>query len=127
MTFRLAVVGARNFHDEKFMFEKIDKVIEKHGAPSMIVSGGAQGADMLAKKYAETHQIPLQEFLPLYHECKTNAEKRYAPLKRNLLIVENCDMLLAFPTEESRGTFHTITHAEKQSKKVFIFSNIHVK
>ncbi|MBR3631346.1 MAG: hypothetical protein IKN55_12860, partial [Oscillospiraceae bacterium] len=49
------------------------------------------GIDSDARAYAQQHGIPIKEFLPDY--------KRYgrgAPLKRNLLIIEYADVVLAF-------------------------------
>lgn len=80
-----------------------------------IVSGGSRGVDSLAAEYARAHGIELIEFLPDY--------KRYgrgAPLQRNALIVEACDIVLAFWDGVSRGTKYTINLAKQAGKEVII-------
>ena len=74
-----------------------------------IVSGGARGVDSCAREYALTHGIPLREFLPDYDRYG-----RSAPLRRNVTIVENSDLVLAFWDGKSRGTMHTVSQCEKQ-------------
>lgn len=64
-----------------------------------IISGGARGIDACAREYALAHGIKLTEFLPEYDKYSRNA-----PLKRNITIIENADLVLAFWDGESRGT-----------------------
>lgn len=40
------------------------------------------------------------------------------PLSRNIVIVESCDLLLATPARDSRGTYHTIRYADNLGKTV---------
>ena len=76
---------------------------------TMIVSGGARGVDTCARQYAKTYGIPLLEFLPDYERYG-----RSAPLRRNVTIVENSDLVLAFWDGRSRGTMHTVHECERQ-------------
>ena len=64
-----------------------------------IISGGARGIDACAREFADKNQIPLTEFL---HDFKRYG--RSAPLKRNILIIEHADLVLAFWDGESTGT-----------------------
>jgi len=84
-----------------------------------IVSGGAQGADRGARQFALDSKIPIQEFLPDY-QCYPGY---LAPLKRNELIVNACDAMVAFPTSQSKGTFHAINLAKKAKKPVYVFDS----
>ena len=81
-----AIVGTRSFAD----FEMMEAVLKMYKI-AVIVSGGAKGADALAKKYAEENNILYREFLP-------NWEKygRAAGPIRNKEIVDNADMVIAF-------------------------------
>ena len=74
-----------------------------------IVSGGARGVDTCAREYARAHDIPLLEFLPDYDRYG-----RSAPLRRNVTIVENSDLVLAFWDGRSRGTMQTVSECERQ-------------
>lgn len=103
---KLLIVGSRSI---------IDYDISPHipAETELIISGGANGVDTLAEKYADKHRISkliLRPQYKLYH--------RGAPLKRNDRMVELCDKALVFWDGVSRGTKHTIGYAEKIGKPV---------
>ena len=107
---RIAIIGSRTFTDKRLF----KSVLEEYN-PTKIISGGAKGADSLASKWASEHSIPLTEFLPDY--------KRYgraAPIRRNDLIVDAADLVIAFWDGKSRGTKYTIDYARKLVKEVRI-------
>ena len=54
---KLAVIGSRDFDDYEFL----KKILVYHPC-TQIISGGARGADSLAKKYAKEFNIPIKEF-----------------------------------------------------------------
>ena len=81
-----------------------------------IVSGGARGIDTCAREYAEKNRIKLTEFLPQYEKYG-----RSAPLKRNLLIIDYADLVLAFWDGNSKGTKYVIEQCKKQNKEIKIF------
>ena len=80
-----------------------------------IVSGGAKGIDEGAAAYAKKKGIKLTEFLPEYARYG-----RAAPLKRNALIAEYSDMVLAFWDGRSKGTRYTLSLFEKLGKKTVV-------
>lgn len=113
---RLAIVGSREFENYDLVCVEVAK-IQKTKKINLIVSGGAKGADTLARKFAALNKIPLMEFLPDY--------KRYgrgAPLQRNTLIVQNSDYVIAFVTPSSRGTLDTIKKAKQRGLTVKIIN-----
>jgi hypothetical protein len=111
---RIAVVGSRTFDDYPLMCSTLDEIIvESFGGKAVIVSGGARGADSLASRYAREHGLKLQEYLPDY---RVNGKK--APWIRNLQIVDDCRLLMAFWDGKSRGTFHAISAARKAGRFV---------
>ena len=75
-----------------------------------IVSGGAKGIDTCAKEYALRHGLKLTECLPEYSRYG-----RGAPLKRNITIIENADLVLAFWDGTSRGTKYVIDNCNKRN------------
>ena len=111
---RLAIVGSREFTNYDLLCREVAKIQETQKI-DLIVSGGATGADTLAKKYAAKNRIPLMEFLPDYSRYG-----RGAPLQRNSLIVQNADWVLAYVTASSKGTWDTIRKAERAKKKTII-------
>lgn len=99
----LAIVGTRNpgvtYKEwEKLLLNKInpDEI-------QMIISGGAKGVDTFAKLFAVRHNKPYMEFALQY-----NVYGRYATLKRNTQIVKEATTVNAFPSAESKGTYHSI-------------------
>lgn len=74
-----------------------------------IISGGAKGVDTSAREYALAHDIMLTEFRLDYAWFGKGA-----PLKRNLEIIDNADMVLAFGDGVSRGTKFVIDNCEKR-------------
>lgn len=81
-----------------------------------IVSGGARGVDTCAREYAQRNNIALTEFLPDY-----DAYGRSAPLKRNDLIVQAADLVIAFWDGKSRGTRYTIDCAKRMGVKTITY------
>lgn len=83
--------------------------------PTRVISGGATGADTLARQWAEENLIPMREHLP---ESKTAAAYK----ARNTPIVNDSHLIVAFVAQDSRGTWDTINKAQKAGKSVIIFS-----
>ncbi|MFW5872129.1 MAG: DUF2493 domain-containing protein [bacterium] len=105
---RLAIVGSRTFNDYQLLKEKIEClgiVINE------IVSGGAKGADTLGAEYAKENDIKLTVFLPDWEK-----HGRAAGFFRNRIIIDNCDMLIAFWDGQSKGTKHSIDLAKQKNK-----------
>lgn len=105
---RVAVVGSRNLTVKDLGVYLPEDVTE-------IVSGGAKGIDSCAREYALAHGIKLTEFLPEYSRYG-----RSAPIKRNITIIENADLVLAFWDGSSRGTKFVIDECKKRGIPVKI-------
>ena len=113
---KVAVVGSRKYDDYQFISKVLNDYHKKFGI-SWIISGGATGVDSLAERWAKENQIfGFSVYLPQWDQFG----KRAGP-RRNLLIVENCDVMIAFPGKDSRGTRHSIGLAERLDKKVYVF------
>ncbi|MGN1090332.1 MAG: hypothetical protein ACI4Q6_08030 [Huintestinicola sp.] len=78
-----------------------------------IISGGAKGVDSCAREYALSRDIKITEFLPEYEKYG-----RAAPLKRNITIIRNADLVLAFWDGKSKGTKFVIDNCEKMGVEV---------
>ena len=81
----------------------------------LIISGGANGIDMIAEQYADKHRISKLILRPQY-----NRYRRAAPLKRNDTMVDLCDRVLIIWDGVSKGSKHTIDYAKKQNKPIDI-------
>lgn len=110
---KLAVVGSRDFDDYEFL----KKILNYHPC-TQIISGGARGADALARRYAIEHCISIKEFIPDW-----DTHGKSAGYLRNEQIVDACDELVAFCVMSSDGispgTKLSIELAEKAGKPVY--------
>lgn len=107
---RLAVVGSRTFEDYELLSANLQRI-----NPSIVISGGAKGADSLAKEWAKVNNKQYIEHLPDWESHGNSAGYR-----RNQLIVQNADGLIAFWDGQSKGTKHSIDIAQAKGIPVWI-------
>ena len=81
-----------------------------------IISGGARGVDALAERVAIENGIPISIYEPDYE-----IYGKLAPLVRNIKIIENADLVLAFWDFSSKGTEYTIVKCLEKQIPVQIF------
>lgn len=110
---KLAIVGSRTFNDYDLFLDFAQKYFRYE--INTIISGGAKGADSLAKRFAKYWGFEYSEFLPNWNELGKSAGFR-----RNQQIVDECDVVLAFWDGKSKGTQDTINKAKKAKKPTFI-------
>lgn len=118
---KFAIVGSRDFTNFAFLKHHVNAVeawwlSERDEHCDEIVSGGARGADTLAKQYAKHNEIPLVEF-----KADWDSHGKSAGYKRNVKIVDYSDLIIAFWDGHSPGTKHTIDIAKEQGKPVWVF------
>lgn len=106
---RIAVVGSRGI-------TAVDLSLYIPQNCCLIVSGGARGVDTIAEQYAKAHGIEALIIRPDYERYG-----RAAPIRRNDIIVDNADLVLAFWDGSSHGTKYTIDYAKSHGKKVRVF------
>lgn len=107
----IAIVGSRNFYDYLLLQQVIDDFCLKNQVAKLI-SGGAPGADRLAKRYAAEHKLEIEVLRPNW---KTG---RGAGLARNTDIVAKADVVITFWDGISPGTRDTIRKATKAGKVI---------
>lgn len=106
----MAVVGSRGLN-----FEILRKYLPS--GTTAAISGGARGIDQNAAKLAKECGIPMEEYLPDYDQYGIRA-----PLKRNDVIIEKADMIIAFWDGKSRGTEYVINLCRKKEKPIIIYT-----
>jgi hypothetical protein len=109
---KVAVVGSRTFNDYNLLKETLDKLYPKI---SLIVSGGAKGADSLAERYAQEEGIPTLVFKPEW--------KKYgkaAGFIRNKDIIMASETVVAFWDGVSKGTQNSMDHAKDLGKQLIV-------
>ena len=106
---RVAVIGSRGLQVNDLGKYLPDEVTE-------IISGGARGVDTSAREYATEHGLKLTEYLPEYSRYG-----RAAPLRRNITIMENADLVLAFWDGTSHGTKYVIDNCKKRNIPIRVY------
>lgn len=113
MELKLAVIGGRDFDNWDLLHSKLLDYMDRYSL--VIVSGGANGADSLAEKFADMYGIPKD----IYHADWEQFGKS-AGFIRNKQIIDAADFVLAFWDGVSKGTQHSIGLAKKQKKETHI-------
>lgn len=101
----VAIVGSRTFTDYELMKSKCGFVSPE----DCIVSGGARGADSLAKKLSGDIGCHYVEY-----PADWDTHGKSAGYIRNKDIVDHADIVVAFWDGKSKGTKHTIDIANSQ-------------
>jgi hypothetical protein len=107
---KVAVIGSRSFND----YERLSEVLSLFPV-SVVVSGGADGADTMGERYADENNLKKDIYL-----AQWDLFGKKAGFLRNTTIVENCDMVIAFWDSKSKGTRDSIGKANKLRKNTFI-------
>ena len=87
--------------------------------PSVVLSGCAPGADRLGEQWAGLHGIPVDPY-PAKWRKPDGTKDRDAGFKRNTLMAENADALVAIWDRESSGTRDMIDKAVSLGLRVHI-------
>ena len=109
---KIGIVGTRI---PKITFEEFSQIIDDYKL-THIVSGGAKGIDTFAENYAKLNNIPFTIFPSEY-----NKYGRLAPFVRNQQIVDASDMIIAFPSKDSKGTIDTIRRTKRSNKSLKVY------
>lgn len=107
---RIAIVGSRGFNNYQLLKASLEEYINE---ATLVASGGAKGADSLGEYWAKANGIETKIFLPDW-----NKHGKSAGYKRNIDIIENADLVIAFWDGISAGTKHSMDIAEKTGKKL---------
>lgn len=110
---KIAIVGSRDYPDLDAVFDYVRALPSN----AIVVSGGARGVDTAAIEAANSQQRHVVVF-PAQWQVYGNS----AGMRRNALIVEECDELVAFWDGTSKGTAHSIELARKAGKPVTVFT-----
>jgi hypothetical protein len=90
---RILVCGGRDFSDRFLLFDVLDNF---HGDDpvSAVIEGEAQGADLLARRWAETRKVPIFAFPADWHRYG----KKAGPIRNRQMLTEGTpDLVIAFP------------------------------
>ena len=105
---KLLIVGSRTIRDfdlSPYVSSEVDTII----------SGGAEGIDLLAEQYADDHRLSKFIVRPRY-----DIYGRSAPLKRNKQMVDMADFVLVIWDGCSKGTQYTLKYAKSTDKPLIL-------
>lgn len=105
---KLAVIGSRGFNDYELVKRSLNNI-----NITLIISGGAKGADSLAERYASEFSIPT-----VIYKADWALYGRGAGVIRNTEIIQNAEVVIAFWDGVSKGTLDSIKKCEKFDKKL---------
>jgi len=116
---RLAVIGQRELCGpavEAAIMSYLEEI-----RPILVVSGGAKGVDSIAASLSRQMGIDVLEFFPDLSNAKSRIDFISSYYKRNQMIVDNCDVVLAIVGNIKTGcTFATVKMARKSGKPVIL-------
>lgn len=111
---KLAIIGSRDFIDYEYMRKTLKEKLPRTPI-TLIISGGARGADSLAERYAKENNIPLKVYW-----ADLVKYGRSAGYRRNIDIVKEVDFVIAFWDGKSKGTKHSIDLCYQYNKQLII-------
>ena len=114
---KLAIIGSRTFNNYGLLQETLEQYKSKI---TLVVSGAAKGADSLGERWAIKNNIKT-----LIFPADWEKYGKRAGFIRNEDIIKNCDAVIAFWDEISRGTAHSLSLCEKYNKpyKIITYKN----
>jgi predicted Rossmann fold nucleotide-binding protein DprA/Smf involved in DNA uptake len=126
---KIAIVGSRRFDD----YNLLKSIMDAHlPIVTLIISGGAKGADQLAERWSNeflknSPKIIRPNWKDISHDDaiiksddKGNMYDARAGLRRNELIAQQADLVIAFWDGQSKGTKQIILYAQQIDKEVQI-------
>jgi len=111
----LAIIGSRTFDNYSYAKKQILSIIkDKNLSITKIISGGADGSDKIAEKFANMFNIPIEVIKADWNKGKQ------AGVIRNTDIIKKSDYVIAFWDKQSKGTLDSINKAKKLNKGLSI-------
>lgn len=108
----VAIVGSRTIND----YELFKAATKQSGFEiTEIVSGGANGVDKLAERYARENNIPIKILRPDWDKFGKSAG-----IRRNVDINKAVEAVIALWDGKSRGTAHSIQLATRRKMPLFV-------
>jgi len=117
---KIAVVGSREFCDMNFVQNIVSKELMNK---DILISGGARGVDTWAEEVLPILNNGLLNFKVSKRIFKPDWDKygKSAGYKRNKLIIDEADKVIAFWSGKSKGTKHSIDLAIQAGKPIDIY------
>jgi hypothetical protein len=114
---RILVCGSRTFEDAQFIW---DVFRSQKDSDTVIIEGGACGADNHAQRWAKANKIPFEQYDADWGRYGRGA----GPIRNKVMLDEGKpDLVLAFvdkPLDKSRGTADMVKQARAAGVKTYV-------
>jgi len=90
---RVLVCGGRDYDDQEMLYDALDDIERESGPITLVMQGGASGADELAVDWAKYRG---KECLTVFADWKTHG-KSAGPIRNSKMLEHSPDLVVAFP------------------------------
>jgi predicted Rossmann-fold nucleotide-binding protein len=90
---KILICGGRDFSDSRRLYSFLDKAHKRYGF-TLVIEGGARGADAMGRSWAKSRGIPVQTFPA---DWSTYGKRAGFIRNREMLTKGNPDVIIAFP------------------------------
>jgi len=101
---RVLVCGSRDWVDEKSITNELDKL----PLDTVIIEGGARGADSIAQRYARSKGFQVETYKADWGKYN----KAAGPIRNQQMLETGVDLVIAFQLNNSRGTKDMINRSK---------------
>lgn len=115
---QILVCGGRDYRDTKLICDILDSYLNDYPHSLSIIEGGASGADHIAFQWATRNNVPVTT---VQAEWKWFG-KFAGPIRNQQMIDMKPDVVLAFPSGTSRGTYDTINRATHADILTYVYA-----
>jgi len=121
---KIAIVGSREFNTDKYkdiIFDVLNKFFKEHleYIPTCVISGHAKGPDTFGELWANENNLETIIIPPNWKKYGMNAG-----FIRNVDIITQCDLCIAFWDGKSKGTNHDIHLCQTHNKPCYVWTPV---
>ena len=117
MCLGVGIIGSKNFKDSNLIHAWLDRLDLELGPFDKLIIGGVGGTDTSAEKWAKNNRKEIKVY---YADWSTYGKK--AIFVRNIFIVDNSDILIAFWDGDSKDSAHSIRISRASNKPLLVIS-----
>lgn len=113
---KIMVTGSRHHDDVDLIWDALDETAE-FWSEITLMEGGALGADRIAREWAQSINLAVAT----YEADWVKHGRAAGPIRNQAMVDDRPDIVLAFPLDDSRGTYDAIRRARAAGIEVRIY------
>jgi hypothetical protein len=114
---KIIVCGSRLYKERKIIFDALD-AIHDESPITLLIEGGAKGADRIARDWAESRGVEVHTEPPDWDKYGDSA----GPIRNNKMLMMKPDLVLAFPGNQ--GTLDCMKQARRLGIEVIEWEKV---